>query len=69
MTNTIINTNGREYQIIRNKEEYTLLKDEKAQCQPYIVVWNLQEYKNGWSWGQGHYFSELQDAKTYFNRL
>lgn len=31
----------------------------------YVVAWKYD--KNNGTWGQGHYFERLADAKRYFN--
>jgi hypothetical protein len=68
LTNTIIkNINGKEYKVLSVKGSYTLLEKVKGGYQPFIIVYDIKEFKDGYSWGNGYYYSTLEDAMKIFN--
>jgi hypothetical protein len=62
----IKNSNGFNYKVIATLGNYTLLESVDALSHEYIIAWCLNKYESGYSWGQGHYFSNLDDAKKCF---
>lgn len=66
---TIINNNGDEYHVLDEKGSYSLLERTTGGYQPFVVAWCLQEYKDKYVWGQGHYFDKKEDAEEYFSNM
>ena len=60
-----------------NKENITIIKEYPAKdytiinrgtnFQPYVACWLFD--KNTYSWGQGHYFDNLEEAIEYVESL
>lgn len=62
----INNTNGYQYKVIAHFGSYTLVERMGEYGKEYIVAYKLEQYSKGWSWGNGHYFSILENAKECF---
>ncbi|MGE4283869.1 MAG: hypothetical protein AB7G87_09135 [Clostridia bacterium] len=68
LTDSIIkNTNGKEYKVLAQKGSYALLEKMNKGCQDYIVVYNLKRYEDCYVWGNGYYYTELEDAERFFD--
>ncbi|MPM72384.1 hypothetical protein SDC9_119358 [bioreactor metagenome] len=62
----IENTNGKTYEVLAEKGSYTLLADHRDDYPEYIVAWALHYSRdNQYTWGQGHYFWDLDEATDY----
>lgn len=57
------NTNGRTYEIIESKGDYTILERKHE----FVVAYDLN-FELG-SWSKGRYYSSLEEAKNSFNEL
>lgn len=59
MKNVILNSKGDYTLIARMKEDFTLYE--------YVVAWSYDKESD--SWGQGHYFYDLDEAMNVFNHI
>ena len=50
--------------VFDTKCDYTLLQTDGT-CEPFVVAWKFDKKRGDWA--QGHYFSDLFSAKTFFN--
>lgn len=61
--NKIINTNGKEYVVLRVKGNYTLLVCVSEFYGEFVVAHRLEEYKDGlYNWCNGSYYIDLIEA-------
>ena len=69
----IITTSGAgdvEVLDINQGADYILVKRLNDEAyQPYVAAWAPDWYGDHMSWGQGHYFTDEESAREYFNSL
>lgn len=67
---TINNSNGIDYKVLEASEHYLLLEELSERFKPYykqfVVAYETELFKDGYSWSQGHYFTDLEAAQDYY---
>lgn len=66
---TFQNRNGKNYEILEEKNDYYLLKEIKKSFHPlyddpYVVAYHIN---NDGEWAQGHYFKSYDNAKQLYD--
>ena len=60
------NRNGREYELIDENGDYSLLLDLKSY--QIVVAWKLNKKNNDWGQGYYYYIENIQDALNFYQK-